>query len=64
MVKKLLSFDAFSKTVDDARVKTASGGLVTIISILVILWLSILEWLDYREIAFRPELIVDKARGM
>lgn len=63
MVKKLLSFDAFSKTVEDARIRTASGGFVTIVSVVIILWLGLFEWLDYRKIEFRPELIVDKARG-
>ncbi|ANB15609.1 Erv46p [Sugiyamaella lignohabitans] len=61
--KKLLSFDAFSKTVEDARIRTASGGIVTIVSIVLIVWLTLWEWVDYRRIDFAPELIVDKARG-
>lgn len=61
--RNLLSFDAFSKTVEDARIRTASGGLVTILSVLIILWLSISEFVDYRKIEYRPELVVDKARG-
>jgi hypothetical protein len=61
--KRLLSFDAFSKTAEDARIRTASGGLVTIISVALIVWLTLWEWIDYRSIEFRPELIVDKARG-
>lgn len=61
--RNLLSFDAFSKTVEDARIRTASGGLVTIISVLLILLLSMSEYADYRKIEYRPELAVDKARG-
>lgn len=61
--KRLLSLDAFSKTVEDARIRTTSGGIVTIVSILIILWLTISEWLDYRQIVYHPELVVDKARG-
>jgi len=56
--------DAFTKTVEDARIRTTSGGIVTIVSLLVVLWLSWGEWLDYRRIVVHPELIVDKGRGM
>lgn len=62
--KNLLSFDAFSKTVDDAKIKTATGGLITIGTIIIILWLSLLEYLDFRKIDIKPQLVVDKARGM
>lgn len=56
--------DAFTKTVEDARVRTTSGGIVTIASLLVILYLVWGEWSDYRKITVQPELIVDKSRGM
>ncbi|KAF2403828.1 DUF1692-domain-containing protein [Trichodelitschia bisporula] len=55
--------DAFTKTVEDARVRTTSGGIVTLSSILIILWLIWGEWADYRRVIVRPELIVDKGRG-
>ena len=55
--------DAFAKTVEDARVRTTSGGIVTITSLLVILYLVWGEWLDYRRIVVQPELVVDKSRG-
>lgn len=55
--------DAFTKTVEDARVRTTSGGLITITSVLMILWLVWGEWADYRRIQVKPELIVDKGRG-
>ncbi|CAA9957751.1 Endoplasmic reticulum-Golgi intermediate compartment protein [Pyrenophora teres f. maculata] len=55
--------DAFTKTVEDARVRTTSGGIVTIASLLVIFWLSWGEWADYRRVTVRPELVVDKSRG-
>lgn len=61
--RNLLSFDAFSKTVEDARIRTASGGLVTILSAIIITLLSLSEFADYRRIEYRPELAVDKARG-
>ena len=55
--------DAFTKTVEDARVRTTSGGIVTIASLLVVLFLAWGEWTEYRRVVIRPELIVDKGRG-
>ena len=55
--------DAFTKTVEDARVRTTSGGIVTLASLLIIFWLTWGEWADYRKVVVRPELIVDKGRG-
>jgi hypothetical protein len=56
--------DAFTKTVDEARVRTTSGGIVTIASLLIVLYLALGEWADYRRVVVYPELIVDKGRGM
>ncbi|KAI9804010.1 MAG: hypothetical protein M1833_000291 [Piccolia ochrophora] len=55
--------DAFTKTVEDARIRTTSGGIVTITSLLVVLYLVWGEWVDYRRIDAHPEIIVDKGRG-
>ncbi|KUI60872.1 hypothetical protein VP1G_08061 [Cytospora mali] len=55
--------DAFTKTVEDARVRTTSGGIVTIVSLIVVLYLAWGEWADYRRTVIHPELIVDKGRG-
>ncbi|KAK3695131.1 endoplasmic reticulum vesicle transporter-domain-containing protein [Podospora appendiculata] len=55
--------DAFTKTVEDARIRTTSGGIVTIVSLIVVLFLAWGEWADYRRIVIHPELIVDKGRG-
>ena len=55
--------DAFTKTVEDARVRTTSGGVVTLVSLLAIFWLVWGEWADYRRVVVLPELIVDKSRG-
>jgi hypothetical protein len=54
--------DAFTKTVDEARIRTTSGGIVTIASLLIVLYLAWGEWADYRRIVVHPELIVDKGR--
>ena len=55
--------DAFTKTVEDAKIRTTSGGIITIASIVVILWLTWSEWADFRRVTVRPELVVDKGRG-
>ncbi|ODV95179.1 hypothetical protein PACTADRAFT_49927 [Pachysolen tannophilus NRRL Y-2460] len=60
---RLLNLDAFAKTVEDAKVRTASGGLITVGCILVVLMLIMNEWIDYRTIAIRPELVVDRDRS-
>ncbi|OQE84764.1 hypothetical protein PENNAL_c0026G01690 [Penicillium nalgiovense] len=55
--------DAFAKTVEDARIRTNSGGVITIASLLIVMWLVWGEWADYRRIVVQPELVVDKSRG-
>lgn len=60
---RFTKLDAFTKTVEDARVRTTSGGIVTVTSLLLILWLVWGEWSDYRRVVVHPELIVDKGRG-
>ncbi|KAG6034380.1 hypothetical protein E4U41_006557 [Claviceps citrina] len=60
---RFTKLDAFTKTVDEARIRTTSGGVVTIVSLLVVLFLSWGEWADYRRIVIYPQLVVDKSRG-
>lgn len=55
--------DAFTKTVDEARIRTTSGGIVTIVSLIVVTFLIWGEWADYRRIVVQPELVVDKGRS-
>lgn len=56
--------DAFTKTVEDARIRTRLGGVVTISALFVIFFLIWGEWSEYRRIVVLPELVVDKGRGM
>ncbi|KAH0608825.1 uncharacterized protein H6S33_001053 [Morchella sextelata] len=60
---RLTRLDAFTKTVEDARVRTTSGGIVTIVSVFIVFVLVVGEFNDYRRIIVRPELVVDKTRG-
>lgn len=61
---RFTKLDAFTKTVEDARIRTTSGGIVTIVSLIVVFYLAWGEWADYRRVVIHPELIVDKGRGM
>lgn len=60
---RFVRLDAFTKTVEDARIRTTSGGIVTIVSLIVMLWLVWGEWRDYRRVDVKAELVVDKGRG-
>lgn len=57
---RLLSLDAFSKTVEDARVRTASGGMITLVCIFIVLMLIKNEYNDYTSVIVRPELVVNR----
>ncbi|XP_053901609.1 endoplasmic reticulum-Golgi intermediate compartment protein 3 isoform X2 [Malaclemys terrapin pileata] len=60
---RLKQFDAFPKTLEDFRVKTCGGALVTIISGLIMLLLFFSELQYYLTKEVHPELYVDKSRG-
>ncbi|KAL1935903.1 hypothetical protein VTP01DRAFT_37 [Rhizomucor pusillus] len=55
-------FDAYAKTLDDFRVKTTSGALVTVLSALLIAYLVMSEFIAYRTPTWQPELVVDRGR--
>ena len=55
--------DAFTKTVDEARIRTTSGGTLTMLSLILIVYLVIGEWSAYRRVTITPSLIVDATRG-
>lgn len=57
---KLLSIDAFSKTIEDAKIKTASGGIITLLCCAIVLFLIRNEYNDYNLIINLPTLLVDK----
>lgn len=59
---KLKLLDAYAKTLDDFRVKTAAGALLSISSLITIFILVVFEYLDYQHIYIRSELVVDKSR--
>lgn len=56
----LLSYDAFAKTVEDARIKTRSGGFITIGCLVTLFFLILGEWRQLNAISILPELVVDR----
>ena len=57
---KFLLLDVFSKTEEDVRVRTSTGGIITIGCILTTLLLLYREWTQLTEIVTRPQLYVDR----
>ena len=62
MSGQLKHFDAYAKTLDDFRVRTTSGGFVTIISTLIIIILFIFELQYYLITDVEQILFVDTSR--
>jgi len=63
LLNALKNFDAYPKTLEDFRVRTYSGALVSIISGIFIFWLVISEFLFYLSTDVTPALFVDTTRG-
>jgi hypothetical protein len=62
MSGQLKRFDAYAKTLDDFRVRTTSGGLVTIISTCIIFILFFLQLQYYLTTEIEQVLFVDTSR--
>ncbi|CDO95418.1 unnamed protein product [Kluyveromyces dobzhanskii CBS 2104] len=60
----LLSIDAFGKTEEDVRVRTRTGGLITVSCIVITMLLLISEWNQFNTIVTRPDLVVDRDRHL
>jgi len=59
----LKGIDAFGKTMEDVKVKTRTGALLTILSVAIILTFTTIEFFDYRRITTETSVVVDKSRG-
>jgi hypothetical protein len=60
----ILSLDAFAKTVEDAKIKTTSGGFITLGCLLTLITLIFSEWSQFNEVEIKPELVVDRDRSL
>lgn len=57
---KLFNFDVFSKTLDERKIKTSTGGLITIGCLITTLILLYNEYVQYNTIILRPELVINR----
>ena len=58
----LKRFDAYAKPMDDFRIRTRSGGILTVLSGLVMILLFTSEFKDYLQPQMKEELFVDTSR--
>lgn len=57
------AYDAFSKPLEDVRIRSASGAALTLLSVLVIFSLTVSSYLDHRKVHIFHNLEVDRSRG-
>ncbi|KAJ1935350.1 ER-derived vesicles protein erv46 [Linderina macrospora] len=62
LAARFQSLDAYAKTMDDFSIKTRSGGILTVLTALIIAVLVGNEFAAYRKVEMLPELVVDKER--
>uniref|UniRef100_A0A7S1EQP9 Endoplasmic reticulum vesicle transporter C-terminal domain-containing protein n=2 Tax=Timspurckia oligopyrenoides TaxID=708627 RepID=A0A7S1EQP9_9RHOD len=63
IMRRVRALDAFPKTMEDARIKTASGGILSLLSLTVIVILFISEFIAFLSPERHVELRVDVSRG-
>ncbi|CCE64496.1 hypothetical protein TPHA_0H02930 [Tetrapisispora phaffii CBS 4417] len=56
----LLAYDVFTKVEEDIRIRTRTGGLITLICIGVTFLLLISEWFQFKKVISKPELVIDR----
>lgn len=61
---RLVSLDAFTKTEEDVRIRTNTGGLITILSVIIGLMLLSREWHQFNELSIVPQVVVDRDRHL
>ncbi|KAI8978767.1 endoplasmic reticulum-derived transport vesicle ERV46 [Trametes punicea] len=59
----LKGVDAFGKTMEDVKVKTRTGALLTLIAAAIILSFTTMEFFDYRRVNIDTSVVVDRSRG-
>lgn len=60
---KLKYFDAYPKPLEDFRIKTLSGALITSATTILVCILFFYEWISYMSIEINQELFVDLTRN-
>uniref|UniRef100_A0A0N4ZK95 Endoplasmic reticulum-Golgi intermediate compartment protein 3 n=1 Tax=Parastrongyloides trichosuri TaxID=131310 RepID=A0A0N4ZK95_PARTI len=63
LITKIREYDLFAKPLEDFRIKTSFGGIVTVVSFVVIATLFISETLSYIHIKTKESLYIDYTPG-
>ena len=63
LFKRFRKFDVYTKPIDDCRVKTSFGGLITLISYTVIIILFITETISFMSVEIVEQLYVDSTNS-
>ncbi|KZO97037.1 Sec1-like protein [Calocera viscosa TUFC12733] len=50
-------------TMEDVKIKTRTGALLTLISAIIIVFFTLMEFVDYRRIHLETSVVVDRSRG-
>ncbi|KAK5782002.1 endoplasmic reticulum-Golgi intermediate compartment family protein PWA37_002341 [Arxiozyma heterogenica] len=61
---RLISIDAFYKAQDDVRIRTKTGAWMTISCLFVTFLLLLNEWIQFKSIIVKPELVIDRERQL
>uniref|UniRef100_A0A1I8AA75 Endoplasmic reticulum-Golgi intermediate compartment protein 3 n=1 Tax=Steinernema glaseri TaxID=37863 RepID=A0A1I8AA75_9BILA len=61
LLERIKQFDAYSKPLEDFRVRTFAGGTVTIASSILIVWLFVTETMNYLQPEVAEQLFVDSS---
>lgn len=63
LIAKLRHFDAYPKPLEDFRIKTVSGALISTFTAIIAITLFISEWRAFNTIEVDQELFVDLTRN-
>ncbi|KAI9510581.1 Sec1 family-domain-containing protein [Russula earlei] len=50
-------------TMEDVKVRTRTGAFLTLVSVSIIFFFTVIEFLDYRRISIETSVVVDRSRG-
>lgn len=62
-MEKLKAFDAYPKTLEDFRIRTKTGAIISILCSFFMLWLFVSEFAYYLTTETLPEISIDTARS-
>ena len=58
--ESLLAYDVFAKTEEDVRIRTRTGGLITMLCCGFTFLLLLSEWFQFYKVVTKPDLVIDR----